>query len=112
MSQRRCRGLAHKLDLFGANGRINLHDHESFEETDWAWLLLGAGIVPSALELQIFAARVGRSAEQVAPLRTHIERVAGSMPRHIEYVRHAGFRAGPRNLLMGNRECRPRSEKS
>ena len=32
-----------KLDLFGANGRINLLDLESFEEVDWAWLLLGAG---------------------------------------------------------------------
>ena len=27
--------LAHKLDLFSANGRIALLDHETFEEVDW-----------------------------------------------------------------------------
>ena len=26
--------------------------------------------------------------EQMEPLRTHIERLAASMPRHIEYVQH------------------------
>ena len=44
--------LAHKLDLYAANGRINLLDHETFEEVDWAWLLIGSGCVPAALELQ------------------------------------------------------------
>ena len=44
--------LAHKLDLFAASGRIKLLDHETFEEIDWAWLLIGSGCVPAALELQ------------------------------------------------------------
>jgi tryptophan halogenase len=39
--------LAHKIDLFSANGRIQVYDFESFEETDWAWLLIGAPVFGS-----------------------------------------------------------------
>jgi len=80
--------LAHKLDLFGANGRIDVRDHESFEEVDWAWLLLGVRDMPSTLEMQMTSLLESVTAEQMEPLRTHIERLAGSMPRHLEYVRH------------------------
>ena len=80
--------LAHKLDLFGANGRIDVRDHESFEEIDWAWLLLGAGDIPGALELQMTTLLESVTAAQMDPLRTQIERLAASMPPHIEYVRH------------------------
>jgi tryptophan halogenase len=80
--------LAHKLDLFGANGRIDIRDHESFEEVDWAWLLIGSGEVPRALELQMTGQLQDASAEQMVTLRTHIERLAASMPRHIDYVQH------------------------
>jgi tryptophan halogenase len=80
--------LAHKLDLFSANGRIDVRDHESFEEIDWIWLLLGSGEVPRALELQIAGLLEAVTAEQMVPLHTHIERLAASMPRHIEYVQH------------------------
>ena len=78
--------LAHKLDLFGANGRIDVRDHESFEELDWVWLLLGSGEVPRTLEIQMSSRLEGVTVEQMLPLRTHIERLAASMPRHIEYV--------------------------
>jgi tryptophan halogenase len=80
--------LAHKLDLYGANGRIDIRDHESFEEVDWAWLLIGSGNVPRALELQMISLLESVTIEQMLPLRTHIERLAASMPRHIEYVQH------------------------
>jgi tryptophan halogenase len=80
--------LAHKLDLYGANGRIDLRDHESFEEADWVWLLMGTGNIPRALEMQMTSLLESVTPEQMDPLRTHIQRLAASMPRHIEYVRH------------------------
>lgn len=78
--------LAHKLDLFQASGRINLLDFETFEETDWAWLLMGAKVTPAALELQISLRIENVTPPQVAPLRTYIERLAASMPRHTEFI--------------------------
>jgi tryptophan 7-halogenase len=86
--------LADKLELFQASARINLLDFESFEEVDWAWLLLGARVIPAALELQIRARVEAVTSQQLAPLRAHIDHLAASMPRHIEYVeRSAGSHA-------------------
>jgi tryptophan 7-halogenase len=78
--------LAAKLDLYSASGRIDIRDHEPFEELDWAWLLLGSGLVPRALEWQMARSLAALRTEQVVALRTQVERLAGSMPRHIDYL--------------------------
>ena len=77
--------LLEKLDLFRANGRINLRDDEIFEEADWAWLLLGSGCLPSSLELHTREKLGNAGPEQFAPLRTAIQSLVSSMPRHMEY---------------------------
>ena len=82
--------LAQKLDLYSANGRIALLDNESFEETDWAWLLMGAGLFPEALELQIRIRLENVTPEKIAPLRAYVERLVETMPRHIDYVQRQG----------------------
>jgi tryptophan 7-halogenase len=79
--------LADKLALYGANGRINLLDHESFEETDWAWLLLGSGVRPESIEMQIRLQLAQLPAQEVAALRAHIQRLVQSMPSHGEFLR-------------------------
>jgi tryptophan halogenase len=84
------RTLAEKMDLYSANGRIGLLDHESFEETDWAWLLMGAGLFPEALELQIRIRLENVTSEKIAPLRVYVQRLVESMPRHIDYVQRQG----------------------
>ena len=81
--------LGHKLDLYAASGRINLLDFETFEEVDWAWLLMGARSIPRALELQIRTRLESINPQQIAPLRMQVERLAASMPRHGEYVLRA-----------------------
>lgn len=80
--------LANKLDLYRANGRIVLLDHESFEEVDWAWLLLGSGCLPAALEAQIQRLVEKVTPAAVAPLRRHLVELANSMPPHSQYLRH------------------------
>ncbi len=79
--------LAEKLELYAANGRINMRDHESFEETDWAWLLMGSGCTPASLELQFHLLLAKLAMQEVNALRTHVQQVAASMPPHIEFVR-------------------------
>jgi tryptophan halogenase len=80
--------LADKLDLYAASGRINLLDHETFEEVDWAWLLMGSGCKTAALELQVRDQLEKIPPQQVEMLRTHVAQLAASMPRHIDFVRH------------------------
>lgn len=79
--------LANKLDLYRASGRIGLLDNETFEESDWAWLLLGSGCVPDSLELHTRAILQSMRTEQIAALRMRIEQLAASMPSHAEYLR-------------------------
>ena len=79
--------LAAKLELFSAGGRINMLDHDSFEEVDWAWLLLGAGRATASIEMQIRLQLDKLSAPAVNSLRTHIERLTASMPTHQEFLR-------------------------
>lgn len=78
--------LALKLDQFRASGRITIHDNETFEEMDWAWLLMGAGEIPHALETSIETLLAEMPREQVAALRVHLERLVSTMPRHGDYL--------------------------
>ena len=80
--------LADKLDLYRASGRINLLDNESFEEVDWAWLLLGSGCLPETIELHAQTNLQRVRADVLTALRASIERLAASMPRHMDFVRH------------------------
>ncbi|HUQ10203.1 MAG TPA: tryptophan halogenase family protein [Steroidobacteraceae bacterium] len=78
--------LSTKLDLYAASGRIDTRDHEIFEEHDWAWLFLGSGFRPRALEWQVARAVSGVKREQVNQLRDQVGRLVTSMPRHMEYL--------------------------
>ena len=79
--------LAHKLDLYAASGRIQMLDHETFEETDWAWLLMGSGCVPAATELQIKDQLTRLSPRDLDAMRAQVHQVAATMPPHAEFVR-------------------------
>ena len=79
--------LADKLDLYRANGHIVLRDHETFEAADWAWLLLGRGCLPDALGLHVRTKLTNAPVSHLTKLRIAIEQLAGSMPRHMDYVR-------------------------
>lgn len=79
--------LANKLDQYAASGRISLLDHEIFEEVDWAWLLMGCGLTPAAIELQIRQLGAKVAAQEIGALRAHVQRVAETMPPHMEFVR-------------------------
>jgi tryptophan halogenase len=80
--------LADRLDLYSASGRIVLRDHESFEETDWAWLLIGSGCVPAALEVQIRDRLDRLSTRDLEAIRARVQQLASSMPTHDEFLRH------------------------
>jgi tryptophan halogenase len=79
--------LADKLSLYASNGRIVLQDHETFEETDWAWLMLGSGVVPAAMELQVSDHLAKLSPRDLQALHTRIQQLASTMPPHDVFVR-------------------------
>ena len=85
--------LQHKLDLFGANGRVTLLDFETFEEVDWAWLLLGRGLWPETLEPHVRLLLEKVSLDQGDLLSESLRRSALTMPMHDEYLLRAGLKA-------------------
>lgn len=85
--------VAERLELYAANGRINLLDFETFEEVDWAWLFMGAGDMPDGIELQVRAQLEKLTPSEVTSVQSILQRLASSMPRHIDYVRHQQPRA-------------------
>jgi tryptophan halogenase len=87
--------LADRLDLYAASGRINMLDHESFEETDWAWLLLGCGLRPHTLEQHVRMHLAKLSSREVAALRQHVQQLTASMPRHMDFVRRVSAPGAP-----------------
>ena len=43
-------GLAHKLKLFGARGRVALYDNETFDEATWISMFVGHGVAPRSYD--------------------------------------------------------------
>lgn len=86
--------LADRLDLYAASGRINMLDFEAVEETDWAWLLMGCGLRPHSLEQHVRLHLARTSAQEVAALRLHVQQLATSMPRHMDFVRRMAAPVG------------------
>jgi tryptophan halogenase len=80
--------LADRLDLFAASGRLVMRDHETFEETDWAWLLIGSGCIPASLEIQVRDRLDRVPPGDIEAIRTRVQQLAGSMPTHDEFLRH------------------------
>ncbi len=80
--------LAARMELFKANGRILVYDHETFEETDWAALFLGSGWLPDTLEAQV-ALRVAKvTSAEAGLIADQVRGLAESMPPHPVYLRH------------------------
>jgi len=79
--------LAERLDLYAASGRLNMLDFECVEETDWAWLLIGCDLQPRSIEQHVRLHLASLSAQEVAALRLHVQQLAASMPRHMDFVR-------------------------
>lgn len=82
--------LADKLDLYRACGRIILLDNETFEEADWAWLLLGSGFLPVTLEAQIERLVEKVTPADVMPMHRQLVELANSMPPHAQSLRPHG----------------------
>ncbi len=80
--------LAHKLELYFASARLQLFDFETYEETDWAWLLLGGRQIPRALEVQVQQRLAQVPPERISQLREQVAHLVSTMPRHMDVVRH------------------------
>jgi tryptophan halogenase len=78
--------LAHKIELFRANGRVFRENDELFAEESWLQVMLGQHIMPRGYDPMVDL----RSPEEIAGyldnIRTVIRRCVGVMPTHAEFI--------------------------
>lgn len=78
--------LATKIELFRENGRIFRFEDELFSETSWIAVMLGQGISPRRVDPLVCAVPPEELPQILPRMARFIERAAGSMPTHAEYI--------------------------
>ena len=78
--------LAHKLELFKANGRVVRENAELFSEISWVEVMLGQHVVPRGYHPLVDALPQAKIADFLDNVRSTIKRCVEAMPSHAEYV--------------------------
>jgi tryptophan 7-halogenase len=78
--------LAHKIDLFKANGRVFRENAELFSEISWVEVMLGQNVMPRSYHPLVDALPDEKITNFLDNVRSTIGRCVGAMPTHAEYV--------------------------
>ena len=78
--------LRHKIDLFAANGHVNMLDNEHFGEQSWISLFLGQNLVPARYDPLADVSDTEDVRRQLQGMATAIAQAAGSLPTHGQYL--------------------------
>ncbi len=79
--------LAHKIALYESNGRVALHDEESFEAADWIALFDAMNVQPRSHDTMAGAIDAARIADHLAQVRAVMLKAVASLPTHADYLR-------------------------
>lgn len=85
--------LRRKLDIFGARGHVPLHDSETFQESSWASLFIGHGLIPESYDPRLDALP---EQEQIAQVHRRLQDVIAlveAMPSTEEFIAGTAHRA-------------------
>jgi tryptophan halogenase len=82
-------GLAAKLELWRAKGRVFREGRELFATASWVAVLLGQGIVPEEHETLADAIDPEVAADALEKMRLSYRRMAEHMPAHADFIARA-----------------------
>jgi tryptophan halogenase len=83
-------GLAYKLDMFRANGRIFREHNELFTETSWLAVIVGKGVEAHGYHPAADLMSEGETLERLRHIRGVVRETANAMPLHEDYLRQIG----------------------
>jgi tryptophan halogenase len=83
-------GLAYKLEMFRANGRIFREHLELFTETSWLAVLVGQGVQAGGYHLAADLLPDGETLKRLAHIREVVEETANQLPTQREFLRMNG----------------------
>jgi tryptophan halogenase len=82
-------GLARKIDLWRAKGRLFREGRELFATTSWVAVFLGQGIVPKEYEPAVDALDEGQVAQALEQMRMGYLQMAQQLPPHADFIAQA-----------------------
>jgi len=80
--------LAHKLQLFKANGRIFREQNELFLERSWTAVMLGQGLVPDGYHPLVDKLSDSELDQLLGRIRASIAVLAEQAPSHLDFIKH------------------------
>jgi tryptophan 7-halogenase len=78
--------LAHKMELFRANGRVFRENAELFSEISWVEVFLGQHVVPRGYHPLVDTLSKAKVQEFLASVKATIARCVDAMPTHEQFV--------------------------
>jgi tryptophan halogenase len=78
--------LRHKLDIFGAQGRVFKEADELFAEESWIQVLLGQGVNPQAYDPFVDLRSKDEITNYLNNISTVVKRCVAVMPKHADYL--------------------------
>jgi len=78
--------LLHKIAFFREHGRLLIEEDDLFRESNWAQVLIGQGIIPTAPSPLTHAVGDDDFAGYMANIRHLIARAASGLPDHAAYI--------------------------
>jgi tryptophan 7-halogenase len=86
--------LQHKLDLFGAAGKIFRDNNELFSEPSWTAVMVGQGIQPASYHPYVDVMAESDLKDLMIRIRAAIAQLVAQQPSHLEFIeRHCSAAA-------------------
>ena len=80
-------GLADRIRIYQANGRVFRDNEELFSRTSWMAVMDGQGLTASGFDQLALAATTEELAQYLDSIEAAVERDTLAMPRHIDFLR-------------------------
>ena len=87
-------GLAYKIDMFRANGRIFRENNELFTETSWVSVMIGQGIEAQGYHPAADLLADDETLHRLRHIREVIADTADRLPTQAEFLAHHGSAIG------------------
>ena len=79
-------GLAHRIELFRARGKVSRQDGHLFSDSSWIAVLLGQGVTPQQWDPLANTLPIAELQAKASELRDNLHRAIARMPRHAEFI--------------------------
>jgi tryptophan halogenase len=79
-------GLAHRIELFSARGKVAREDGHLFSDPSWIAVMLGQGVTPQQWDPLADTLPIAYLQKKAAEMRDGLHRAIARMPTHAQFI--------------------------